>query len=616
MSPREAARVLARDRCLLFVGSGVSIPRPSNLPSALGAVTVFLESLSEGILDPDSVRELVDHRKVLPEFVYGVVERHFGDRVYDIWRSLELWREYDGAFAANAGHLAAVHVAARSGMPVLTPNFDTFLEEAAGQLGLEVRVTVAAPERRFVPTYAGSGQVAVWKLHGTATDPTTIFSSVRTLTSPVPGLGLHLRKQLTSGARLVLAGYSGRDLDLFPVLAARQLRPKPMWVDLDFDPDHRSRILCPPATEVAAPFDEVGRQYARLCGGTVQQAANDSELLASNLRHRTSAPVLTAAVTSAICAIARELSEDMARRLVFAELSINAGRSRLAVELLRSTRPSGTPCTTAQASERARLLAKAHWELGAFKTSRSIAAQRLPDAAPNERHSLRFAVSAADARELVPPPDLAGVSPIPRRELVSAGFAAVTTYVRAACLSRHPWRVEEPTRTPFVEGRIEHGVRLVAALHTMLARGNGAFAPVERFLLRVCWRTLRRRAQLAGYAEGVGNAERYLARLGTNTDGGRNTQEFLQHHLGVAIAHRDAASRAHRDGHLAEAQQHLTAGLAVARAHDDPVLMLTFAPVADALGEPIDIDEALLETIEARWAAAHLAWRRRTDRKS
>lgn len=612
----EVARILADERCVVFAGSGVSTSPPSSLISAHRAASVFLRRAAVGVAEAAEVDELLERRGVLPEFIYGLAERHFGQHVYDVWKSLEFWKEYPGVFSANASHLAMIHIAARSHTPILTPNFDSFFESAARRLNLIPQVAVATPGEPFQPAPILPGSVAIWKLHGNAAQPETIFSSVRTLTRPIPNLHEKLREAVPKSARLVFAGYSGRDMDLFPVLAEIARVCPTVWVDVRFGATHRARVLNPAAIEVVAPFDAVARKYASFADDDrLAVAIRNTDAISRSTLHNQELPKLEWRVERVFKNTVDTLRDEAGRRLLFGELFINAGMSRSAVSVLESGLSKGG-ASSAQNSERARLLAKAYWELGEFKSSEAVAKSRLRrGVSPAEKDALRFAVTAAKVRALMPPSGLPGTAPPPRRRLLLPIISAVSSFLCAAFRATHAGRVPEPTRTPLVEGWVEHGIRIMAAFQLSLCGPNERVSRLTRRGLVRVWNALRRSAQHIGYAEGVGNSGRYLARLVEDVgDGSRTAHEFLGHFLGVAIAHRDAAGRALLTGDLALARKEFDRGVEIARLQDDPVLLLSFVPLAEDLGVSFDVDEALVARIEADWARAYLKWVQRSGR--
>jgi hypothetical protein len=605
MDVEGVAKVLANERCVLFLGSGVSIPAPSSLPSAAWIVRLFLEKLAEGLVESKVMDALVK-RWPLPEFVYGTVERYFGPEVYEVWAALDLWRNHGSSFSANAGHVAAVHASSQHSTQVLTPNFDTYLESAAQLLGVETSVTVATPGKPFRLLGAEAGRVEIWKLHGTVQEPSTIFSSVRTLTSPIDGLAEAIDTALDPDVRLVLAGYSGRDLDLFPLLARRERVADPIWVDTSFPADHRSQFLSPAAIQVSGSFDDVGRAYARDVGGSVIAAVKGVDSRAAELKRSRHLVGLSNEIAAHIEAVAARFVNAEARSLILAELLVNAGLLAEAERLLIRSRGSDI-----FESERLRLRAKSLWELGRFQTSRAVAIEgvRRRCASKAEKDTLRFAIAAADLRIRVPPRHLTGTKATGRLALVARSAVWGWVLVKGFPRLRRLDSISEPARTSFVEGYLEHTIRILVGLQFALTRRDGTITGLAKSFLARGWRRAYRESIRVGYAEGIGNAGRYLARLDVDEPGGvRAAHQFLGHTLGVAIAFRDAATRALRDGKMDKARADFGAGIAIAEEQNDPVLLLTFLPLSEALGLPLVIPEKLIAAIEAPWAQEHLNW--------
>lgn len=607
MNIDETARVLANEQCLLFVGSGISISTPSCLPSAYSAATVFLTRLADGILPPKTLERLLE-RNFLPEFVYGVCERYFDARVYESWRSLEYWRHHPNLFSSNAGHLAATYIANHSRTPILTPNFDTYLEDAAERLGLVPQVTVAMPGKKFRPILAEKGQVAIWKLHGTAEDPASVFSSVRTLTSPTPGLRRNIKRAVTDSGRLIFAGYSGRDLDLFPLITGQNHKQPPIWIDLAFNDDHRSAHLMPETDRVTCAFDELGRRLAAVTGSPLLTTAiSQADVRVADLEQSKAADNLKRSINTHFENVADQLTDPVGRRLLFAELLINAGMSEEANNLLQDVTAAAR-----QETERVRLQAKALWELGRFRASRDAAYSRsLEKISPSERDTLQYAVYAAVIRANVPPRGLPGTRPPSRGYVLYKTLRSTWLLAKGFWRVMHPGKIPEPTRTPFVEGWLEHAIRLMLTIQTTLVRPNGRTIRPISWGLSLIWLLLRRESRRLGYAEGIGNTGRYLARLGIDEpDGVRAAHDFLGHSLGMIIAHRDAAESFLIAGDRASAELFFAHGLTLLKEQEDPVLILTFIPLAKKLGCSLEIDESLIEKIEADWANDYLTWKR------
>ncbi|WP_374009900.1 SIR2 family protein [Leifsonia sp. LS-T14] len=605
MQLSDVASALRVEPCVLFLGSGISIPSPSSQPSAAWILQVFIRRLARGLVPDGVLSELLD-RWPLPEFVYGVCERYFGSGVYDVWSALELWRSHS-SLGPNAGQLTAVHVAAGCGKPILTPNFDNFLEEAAAVLGLKVVRDVAWPGHGFSPAPAQQGVVNLWKLHGTAEEIGSVFSSVRTLTTPQVGVREAIRRALSDDARLVLAGYSGRDLDLFPHVAGVTTAKSPIWVDLNFPPEHRSQLLSTAPQRATGSFDTIGRLYARQVGGTLERLVEEAT------KRDTSADstAVHSEAEAHIQRVADRCSDSTKRRLVLAELLINSGMSNHAIRVLE-----GPPVEGLLETERTRLSAKALWEKGRFVDSHRLAASRLGQAAGPERALLQFSMAVAAVRQRVPP----GGLPLPLNKVsvfVRAAAASALLLLNRGSYCRR-YSIPEPIRTPFTEGYLEHAIRVALAFQLALSSTSGGHPAAVRLVLGKIWLRISLACVRTGYAEGAGNCSRYLSRLGLNVpDALQEIHDFLGHSLGVAIAFRDASNRQHAAGNEAEARRLFRRGLQIAGSQEDPTLILTFLGLGDRLGEVVPIDRSALSAIQAKWTRSLLHYideRERTSR--
>lgn len=585
---------------------------PSALPSAQAIVEVFLRRIVKGIAGDDLVARITA-RRPLPEYVYGTCERYFDNQVYRVWSGLELWRDF-AHLGPNAGHRFVIASAAHAGTPVLTPNFDSMLEAAAIEIGLEPIVSLAIPGERFSPVRAGPGQVAIWKLHGTASDPSTVFSSVRALTSPTRGLVPAIRTALTQDSlRLVLAGYSGRDLDLFPVIADLDLKRAPMWLDLAFDHTHRSRYLRTTPERVRGSFNDVALMM--LSG---KSTSNDGVLHAGSSSvspdFGADCAKLARGIERHVESVADALNLRDCRRLVLGEISINSGLASDALDLLAEPAASGI-----LESERARLKAKALWELGRFYSSKSTVVTRLTEVPRKrwaERATLRFAVAVADARLAIP-----GVSIASGWRLTVARILPLAAkwwwppvgYLPALLPARVS-TVPEPIRTPLIEAYLEHLVRMLAVVQRLVLSDpiGRRLAGLVALILGPAWNALSRLCARFEYTEGIGNCARYekrLLRRRSISNGAVNVHEFLGHHLGMAIALRDQARTVAAGGGIAEASRLFGEALEMARQQGDPVLFCSVVESARSVGMDLEVGEtSIMNQLEAPWVDAAKNW--------
>jgi len=228
------------ERRLIVCGAGISMDPPACAPGVW-----HIMQLARRLLLPDENR--VDRH--LSDLVLGKVQPElFFERVAALISPnyLEIWNVVDSSVTAkspkltpNLCHYFVVWLAAEHGTPIITMNFDVFLEDAARDLGIKMP--------RFVPGVASSGSVlecvpepgstALWKVHGSLEVNTDGGKpSICTTMSQIVRRNRRLLDALSAWAamsRLHLVGYSGRDADFFPELAGLTRRSfgPPLWID-------------------------------------------------------------------------------------------------------------------------------------------------------------------------------------------------------------------------------------------------------------------------------------------------------------------------------------------------------------------------------------------------
>ncbi len=132
-----AARWLAEpEPTLIIIGSGISLDAPSSAPSVWPFLHQTLDLLQEvtGFTPEDNDASTGYRSRIFPESCYGAITEAFGTDSL-----LRIWEVFNQATAAglgarpNSGHLAVARLAAANGWPVITTNYDCFIETAAAQ---------------------------------------------------------------------------------------------------------------------------------------------------------------------------------------------------------------------------------------------------------------------------------------------------------------------------------------------------------------------------------------------------------------------------------------------------------------------------------------------------
>ncbi|MBS1870140.1 MAG: hypothetical protein JSS99_10775 [Actinobacteria bacterium] len=525
-----------------LVGSGASIPAPALLPSAAAIVGATASAFAPAPRDAaDRLAIARETRRLghwgLPEIYYETLMDVVGQDVVEVWSVLDLWRR-DARLARfglgpSAVHRALALVAARSGMPLATTNFDLLLEEAARELGL-------SPD--------------VIKLHGSVDEPETIRTTLRTITvTDDAALGRLASRFRDPRATVCLIGYSGRDLDLFPHICNWGLRDA-WWLDLAFDDKHAihrwPQGFRAVRADASAWADAV---LARLSAPPPPPRA-PLDVAAARTTYAELLTERTRAVAQRLLA-----PDDPRRRLVHALALYGTGSNREAARNLRLLREDRAQLERLPAWLQARALllgAQLAHEFARYADSAQDArAARAATRGRGRRHppttvAARLHELEAERVARLPRLPVGGAAQLrsPAQWLLTIRFAlgALTPlrhrWLRRAVFGGHTAQLDgSEIRATFEY--VEHLVRLGAivqgALETLL----------RRRLLRLLlpwWRWVDARSRVAGYAAGVANAAKYRERIEApqrSPLGAGHLFAMFPSHTGGSLAHRDAGER-------------------------------------------------------------------------
>jgi len=545
----EAVRWLADDAPFLAVaGAGLSIPGPACAPSVPLVLQTTVEVLCESVA-PLSGRgglgNLRFRERLLPESCYGAIASSAGTAEH-----LRLWESYgwvgttEAVPRPNAGHHLLVERAAQYGTPVLTTNFDLFLESAAVAQGLDPLVCLPRTDGSFEAEIGGEGRVAVWKLHGTAEKPGSLRSQPADL---VRSSYSALRKLIgPEVARLLIVGYSGRDFDVFPWLRALAKGKQTLWVDLAFGSAHRAHAL-PGCLTCEASFDEVA---GRFLAGRAALGSPVSGFV----------PCADPVAQEAVRAEFRARVREAVRRGVDDVIERDPERARLALAVTLNTAadfPQVVSLVKASDGLRtadARTLLALHFALDSmdrFRSAEAVArtARRRALAARQALLFGRAEFGGCYSRlrrfySTFTTPQVRSAYDGRRRTLVGFLRAALDAalllplFVYARVLIRRGGEgLRRYDALAFASEYVEHLIRVAAALQRLIVRlPRPAAAVIDRGM----WAGLRRTAQRIGYMRGVLNTAKYQARREQSLDAIFASQ-VVGDLVAGAIAARDAA---------------------------------------------------------------------------
>lgn len=581
---------------LAMAGAGLSIPAPTCAPGVEKVLRTTIDVLTTAALPvtgPDNPADFAFESRLLPESCYGAIAAAAGRADH-----LRLWEAYGwigadpGVPQPNAGHHLLVEQAARTGVPVLTTNFDLFLEQAAALQGLDAQVCLPRRDGTFAGEPVRSDAAAVWKLHGTALDP-------RTLRSQPPDLVRSsynaLRTALPSGLnRFLIVGYSGRDFDVYPWLRALVARADVLWIDLKFPPDHRARAV-PDCLTCEASFEEVARSYlaahrADSPAGRAAAVAAMVDPLVSDRGREQFAERVEGAVREHVGAVVA--GEPHLARLALTVMINTVADFPQAIRLARTGADlrSGDP----------RLLLALEFALDSSDRLRSA---DLVARAARRRALLSGRVLLAGRAELAlsycrlrrhkstfTEPEVRSAYRNPRRStlafariLLDAAVLAPLYVYASVMAARDTEDFGRYDALGFTADYIENLIRIAAVVRRVLERMPAA--GLNRILDKEAWRFLGVLARRAGYMRGVLNVAKYRARRERNFEALFGS-EVVGDLVAGALAERDAALHclsladapgvqdAVRGELLDEALKHLLSALDGARRCGSPSLVI------------------------------------------
>ena len=222
---------------VFFAGAGASFDSGAVMPPAVLAASADL-FLPSGRRFQNDIRAVLQGagvpgtplRGIQPEIFYEHLLSLKDDReALGLWRVLEpAWlAAHKARLSPNANHLAIARYSAATGLPVFTTNFDMLFEAAGEALGLTVETLLPGEPP------AAAGALWVFKLHGTISrggvERLGSLQSTMQAISAVDHQMIDRIREATRGRALAFVGYSGCDIDYFPVLAGLPRAQAPFW---------------------------------------------------------------------------------------------------------------------------------------------------------------------------------------------------------------------------------------------------------------------------------------------------------------------------------------------------------------------------------------------------
>lgn len=226
---------------LIIVGAGISMEEPAAAPSPAQVIAgalkpiINMPTLKTVIATDKRINSIFEHplHQILPESFYAGIETSLGVSLHrEVWEPLTTTGISDGIF--NMNHELVALIAYKLSATIITPNYDSFLEAAfkAWEIPYEL---IHNDSLETLSRPKPNGHVRLIKIHGDAAKPETIVSRAPDLLRLFQALA-PLNECFSIA---LIAGYSGRDLDIYPWLAAHSGVRKTIWLDPYLNNDHR-----------------------------------------------------------------------------------------------------------------------------------------------------------------------------------------------------------------------------------------------------------------------------------------------------------------------------------------------------------------------------------------
>lgn len=229
LTEEEVFEILQRNNCVFFVGSAISMKEPSNLPNAYNWKRFVFEALCNDSKNLNAIfkkcfpshwdenkdKLAQDMYELMPEVIFQIIQDIIGDYALDALRFFDIDKP-------NLNHKFLARMLKYNSKlyqvsAIVTTNFDHLLEDAMRDIGLKENVdfVVHPREDNF---YMVQNKINLFKLHGSIDDKESIKATLRSIGLRLPDNKSHAFKNILEKYPVFFVGYSGYDLDIYPVI--------------------------------------------------------------------------------------------------------------------------------------------------------------------------------------------------------------------------------------------------------------------------------------------------------------------------------------------------------------------------------------------------------------
>ena len=611
---------------LFLCGSGISIPLPAALPSARDMI-----DWTSSILKPEVATE--EEREALkgeqdsifdapPEVFYQGLHDLVGPVAVQPWTALSLHDRFPQAFPSppgpTLGHLVVTYLSWRSRVPIVTTNFDTYIEAAARELGIKPIVSFPQIHSQWKEASTDGTEVAIWKIHGSADCPESICATLdRISMSNLPLL--QCMESLVAKHRTCLLGYSGRDIDCFPFIASfpSQGGERLFWVDSEFSLIAH-RIVARPERFIGVrgtidnfakallPRLDLNSRVGERLKASAQERINKLPYRKEDVRQVYKREVERIVTQQILPELARQDIDlrPLLHASSLASLHNFEPAARYCEKFLNSQSGNSDSVWAAKAWI---ILASCYHNLSKYRRSEEAARHALKIARTKDLTSEAiYALSATDEAMRMQLDLDTYVNARPIIGKAKTLLVAAKSLLDSFRLEKWARKLKaEPSSARVTAEILEHRIRLYAIPQGILLRLRGL--RIADRLLSKQWERIHKRAYDVGYTAGIANALKFLLRAKHSASqgvffGASATQVFdlIKHKTGSALMQRDRGLAFLREGNTAQAVPCFERAQVLAHEEGNSSLELKALLGISSCGQKVDIEQAraLAESIE------------------
>lgn len=229
LTEEDVFEILQENNCVFFIGSAISMKEPSNLPNAYNWKRFVFEALcsqSENLntvfkkcfpshWDENKDKLAQDMYVLMPEVIFQIIQDIIGDYTFDALKFFDIDKP-------NLNHKFLARMLKYNSKlyqvsAIITTNFDHLLEDAMIEMGLKENVdfVVHSTEDNF---YMVRNKINIFKLHGSIDNKESIKATLRSIGLRLPDNKSDAFKNILENYAVFFVGYSGYDLDIYPVI--------------------------------------------------------------------------------------------------------------------------------------------------------------------------------------------------------------------------------------------------------------------------------------------------------------------------------------------------------------------------------------------------------------